>query len=139
MKLSKNFFLYEFENSETAEKNGINNTVPEIYIPAIMNLTIKILQPLRDELGQIDINSGYRSLTLNRFLPGSSKTSQHMIGEAADISSLHHSARKIFDTIIKLKLPFDQLIFEKRGDIEWVHVSLKLNGTNRFQILEIVR
>ena len=46
------------------------------------------LQPIRDEVDwPIIVRSGYRSESLNRMIPGASKTSQHVLGQAADIQA----------------------------------------------------
>jgi putative NADH-flavin reductase len=55
---------------------------------------------------------------------GGAPSSQHVKGEAADIRSVQDTPeenRKLYDLIVKLKLPFDQLINEHGFD--WVHVS----------------
>lgn len=92
-----------------------------------------ILQPIRDYVKRpIRINSGYRSPAKNASVPGSSKTSQHMLGEAADIAVpgfTDAQLRQLFDWIaFQSKLPFGQVGFEdKRPDAEgsaWIHVSL---------------
>jgi len=138
MKLSKNFQLAEFEYSDTAFSENIDNSIPPQYLPSIQNLVNKVLQPLRDEIGPIIITSGFRSDALNDAISGSSKTSQHMVGEAADIISNKLSAREIFNKIKELDLDYDQLIFEKRRDVEWVHVSCKLNSRNRKSAFDII-
>jgi zinc D-Ala-D-Ala carboxypeptidase len=92
-----------------------------------------ILQPIRDHVGRpIRVNSGYRSPAKNASVPGSSKTSQHMLGEAADIAVpgfTDAQLRGLFDWIAFTSIiPFGQVIFEdKRPNEEggaWIHVSL---------------
>jgi hypothetical protein len=59
-------------------------------------------------------------------------------GEAADIRSLEDTPaenKKLFDLIVKLKLPFDQLINEYNFD--WVHVSF--GARHRRQKLKAVK
>ena len=36
--LTDNFTLQEFEKSNTAKRLGIDNTIPEVYIPNVMKL-----------------------------------------------------------------------------------------------------
>ena len=107
MKLSENFSLKEFSRSQTATRLGINNTVPEIYIPRIIALTKNILQPARDVHGRIRITSGFRSETLNALIGGSS-ASQHRFGEAADFEALKVSNLTLAHWI-KNNCEFDQI------------------------------
>ena len=63
-----------------------------------------------------------------------SATSQHMTGQAADITAgIKAENRKLFDLVRSLKLPFDQLIWENGG--AWVHVNC--GPRNRRQVLSI--
>lgn len=145
MQLSKNFYLYEFEKSQTAKRHGIDNSIPDGRIRENIQAVVdEILQPLRSHIGiVINVNSGYRSLPLNRAL-GSRDTSQHVQGEAADIEAFGMSNPKLAQTIVDLGLPFDQLILEFHDPEDgpndgWVHVSHKRNGHNRGEILTINR
>ena len=81
----------------------------------------------------IRVSSGYRSAILNRSVNGAT-SSQHRLGEAADITvGSKEENRKLFE-IIKSELTFDQLIDEK--DFSWVHVSFR-EGRNRKQVLKL--
>lgn len=138
-RLSKNFTLSEFVNSQTALRKKIDNTPSTESISNLEYLVINLLQPIRDIVGAININSGYRSLELNTAI-GGSKTSQHMTGQAADIESFNYSNIELGQVIEKSGLEFDQLIYEfvsvhdpRKG---WIHVSLKHNN-NRQQVLWI--
>ena len=85
MKLTKHFTLEEFTRSSTAKARGIDNTVPEKLIPALRNLCVTVLEPLREQAKEpVKISSGYRCPELNRVV-GGKNTSQHMKGEACDI------------------------------------------------------
>ena len=85
MKLTKHFTLEEFTRSSTAKARGIDNTVPEKLIPALRNLCVTVLEPLREQAKEpVEISSGYRCPELNRVV-GGKNTSQHMKGEACDI------------------------------------------------------
>ena len=134
--MSKYFNITEFTKSSTAQKHGIKNIPSLEELKNIDNLITYILDPLREAYGKpIIINSGYRCLELNKLIKGS-KTSQHLTGQAADIRSVKNTKeenKKLYDLIIQLKLPFDQLINEY--DFSWVHVSF--SERNRRQILAI--
>lgn len=130
--ISKNFSFSEFEHSEKAIENGIENKIPSEDIRAnITSLVDTVLQPLRDSLGaRVDVNSGYRCKKLNELVGGTEK-SQHRKGEAADIKSPFYTpldiARRLFDK----RLPYDQMILYPT----FVHVSHKKNGPQRGHIL----
>lgn len=132
----KYFTLNELTASSTAKRKGIDNT-PDATVKANLTaLVANILDPLREAYGKpIVVSSGYRSPKLNRAVGGAAK-SQHVTGQAADIHTLSDTPadnKKLFDLILKLKLPFDQLINEY--DFNWVHVSF--SPRNRRQILKI--
>lgn len=129
--ISKNFSFAEFEYSHQAKTAGISNVAPAGARAAISALVETVLQPLRDALSAVvDVNSGYRSEELNA-LVGGVETSQHRKGEAADIRSPFFTPLHIARLIVKLNLPFDQLILYPT----FVHVSHKLKGKQRGQIL----
>jgi hypothetical protein len=120
-----NFSLAELTRSERATREGIPNDPTALHKANLAALAWRILQPLRDGLGvPIKVTSGYRSPLLNSKTPGSSATSQHSAGEAADLVSADNKA--MFD-YIREHLPFDQLIFEFGSDKQpdWVHVSYR--------------
>jgi zinc D-Ala-D-Ala carboxypeptidase len=96
-------------------------------------LALTILQPIRDHLGRpVHVNSGFRCPARNAATPGSSATSQHMYGEAADICVPgfdDEQLRAVWRWIaFESKLPFGQVIFEDRRPGSeggaWIHVSL---------------
>jgi uncharacterized protein YcbK (DUF882 family) len=118
----KYFTIKELTASTTATKYGIDNTPDAEITKCLTALVDNILDPLREAYGRpITINSGYRCAALNTKV-GGSKTSQHMMGQAADISiGSVEGNKKLFELIQKLNLPFDQLIDEY--GYKWVHVS----------------
>lgn len=122
MNFSQNFALEEFEHSDTAIEASIDNTMPEMYHPAAILLCTECLQPTRDHTGPIKVTSGYRCPELNQAVGGSSG-SQHMHGEAADITvGLNEANRDLFEWM-KENRQYDQLILEQGG--KWIHVSYK--------------
>jgi zinc D-Ala-D-Ala carboxypeptidase len=123
MNLTKNFTLKEMCESTTAIRLGIDNTPSDIAIKSLLLLCKNVLQPLRDHIGEsIKVSSGYRSPALNKKI-GGSKSSQHCLGQAADISCGERTA-ELYE-YIKNNLIFDQLIWEFGTDEnpDWVHVS----------------
>ncbi|MBC8400389.1 MAG: DUF882 domain-containing protein [Candidatus Marinimicrobia bacterium] len=127
MRISSHFNLEEFTRSKTALKKRIDNSPGVEQIQNITALCKTILEPVRKHFGKpIYITSGYRSLELNKAI-GGSKYSQHLQGEAADFVVKDISTAKVFDYIIQHKIPFDQCIYEKKGNTEWIHISHKRN------------
>lgn len=130
----KYFTIKELCNSDKAKEYKINNTPNSVIIRHLNLLVHFILDPLREKYGKpIIVSSGYRCEELNKLLNGS-KTSQHKKGLAADITAGSISEnKKLFNLIIKLNLPFDQLIDEK--NYQWIHVSY--SSKPRKQILHL--
>lgn len=124
VRFSKNFTLDEFVVTST----GVENIPGKREIEALRQLTVNVLQPLRDYFSKpINITSGYRSVMVNKVI-GGSDTSQHTEGEAADFYIKGVSNEKIIEAAKFLKLPFDQIIDEQlyrsSGRLsKWVHVS----------------
>lgn len=120
----KYFQLKEFLRSATAKRLGIDNTPSFEVVDSLKLLCENILEPLRHEWGYpIRVTSGYRCLALNTAIGGATK-SQHMKGEAADITTIADtpkSNQELFNLIVRMKLPFDQLIDEY--NYNWLHVS----------------
>ena len=130
----KYFTIKELCKSSTAQQKGIDNTPNSEIVKNLELLVDNILDPLREKYGKpIRVNGGYRCPALNQAVKGS-KTSQHLQGLAADITAGSCSEnKKLFDLIISLNLPFDQLIDEQK--FKWVHVSF--SNRNRKQILHL--
>lgn len=83
----KYFSFQEMERSETAYRHGIDNTAPEGARRNIAVLVDRVLDPLREAWGKpLTVTSGYRCQELNRIV-GGAKTSHHLRGMAADIST----------------------------------------------------
>jgi len=134
----KYFTIQEMTKSATAQRKGIKND-PSIQVcKALTALIEKVLDPLREAYGKpIIVTSGYRCEKLNKAVGGAA-SSQHVKGEAADIRSVQDTPeenKKLFDLIVKLGLPFDQLINEYNYD--WVHVSY--GARHRRQKLKAVK
>jgi hypothetical protein len=97
MKLSPHVTRAEFEHSPTAVKHGISNEMSLEQIERAKLVCVNCFEPIRAYLKKpIKVNSGFRSLLLNKKI-GGSKTSQHCKGEALDLD-LHD--RNLFNWII---------------------------------------
>lgn len=125
-KIFKWFNFKEMTNSETAKKQGIDNTPKDDIVIANIMYTLRCLDTIRDLFEQpIIITSGYRSYDLNRAVRGS-KTSQHCNGEAADFHTKGKKTNKDLYEFIRDHCHYDQLIAEhpdKKGNPQWVHCS----------------
>lgn len=121
-KLSEHFTLEELTFSETAIRNGISNTPSKELLDHALKYLIPGLEQIRKLLGfPIKINSGYRSIELNKIVPGSSNTSQHTKFEAADIICPDFgSPLSVCKAIIASTIKFDQIIYEYG---QWTHIS----------------
>ena len=136
----KYFTIEELCQSETADRLKIDNT-PSEEIKEHLTLLIEcLLDPLREEWGSpIIVNSGYRCPILNKAV-GGSKTSSHTSGWSADIRPKNGKMKEFKEFVVEfIKTKFwDQLILEKSGDVEWVHISLHNNsGKQRKMIFSI--
>ena len=140
VRLSQNFTIQEYIKSQTALRQGIDNTPTEEHMGNATALFRNVVQKVRDQFGVTVINSGYRGEALNKAVGGSS-TSQHCKGEAVDIecpgTPNYDVAKWIEDN-----LDFDQLILEFYTpgipDSGWVHVSYKSEG-NRKSVLTAMK
>jgi uncharacterized protein YcbK (DUF882 family) len=120
MKLSKNFTLNELTRTDT----GLPNVPDEKEKAFLLLLAIFLLQPIRDRHGRLKVNSGFRSLRVNRHkdIKGS-PTSQHPEGQAGDIVPLDADLYEVYEWIVNESgLDFGQcIIYPDRGII---HISL---------------
>jgi uncharacterized protein YcbK (DUF882 family) len=137
MHLSSNFTLDELTVSQTAARNGWDNTPNASEIANLTRLA-GLLEQVSNFIGRpITINSGFRSKLVNDAV-GSRDSSQHRIGCAADIRVTNMTPDQICETIKASGIQFDQLIREFDS---WVHISVTNNpsDTPRNQMLIIDR
>lgn len=131
MKLSQNFNLDEFTQSESAKRLGISNEPTPEVIVNLQLLVTNVLQPLRTALGRsIRVTSGYRSPAVNKAV-GGVKSSQHSEGKAVDIVVDGMSPHDVVQFLLNMNIEFDQVIQEFG---QWVHVSYDVHS-NREQVL----
>ena len=145
MRLSKNFHIKEFLKSNVATRKNLPNEPNATQIEQMKILCENLLQPIRECLGPIGINSGFRSIELNKALGGAHRyingvytaTSQHCKGQAADLRYIDVNKKlnnkAIWDCVLECGLEFDQMINE--FDYAWIHISFN-KGNNRKALLE---
>ncbi len=144
MNLSNHLSLQECTTSYEAKRRGLTNQPNDHDIEALKNTAEKIFEPIRIHFGvPIFVSCGYRSPALNLAI-GGAPSSQHTKGEALDLDQdgmTHGITNKMVFDYIKDHMDFDQLIWEfgDKNNPSWVHVSCKLNGTNRKEVLRSIR
>jgi zinc D-Ala-D-Ala carboxypeptidase len=118
-RLTANFTLEEL----TKTRFNLDNTPSAAQVQNLQTLCEKVLQPLRDAVGPVNVTSGYRSKDVNILVHGA-RNSDHLYGYAADLQSPDGNHRKIYDWL-KTHAMFTQLIYEFGNDAQpqWVHVS----------------
>jgi len=139
IQLSGTYFLSDFTRSQTATRLGFTEQFdpPKEVVDYLKALVQNLIQPLRNVLGPgLVISSGYRCDRLNTAV-GGKPNSQHPKGQAADLEFYENGVKnnqKLINTVIALKLEYDQMLDEFSGS--WVHLSYHL-GVNRKQNLTI--
>ena len=118
----------------TAVKRAPNDV--DANIEALVD---NILDPAREHYGKpIYVNSGFRC-PLHNTTVGGVRASQHIQGEAADITAGSPEENHQLAKIIVQQGKFDQLILENTGEKDllpqWVHVSYS-RRCNRGQVLK---
>lgn len=127
--VSENFQYWEFVSSSQAVRLGIRNVPTEAEWKNIELLIKEVLQPLRTKLGKpIVINSCFRCKKLNDAI-GSSDTSFHRLGCAADIDSSTTPLMEILEVAYGLP-KWSEIIAEFFPD-GWVHVAYKAGDTRK--------
>jgi len=119
--LTANFTLEELTHSDTAARNGWDNTPNEAEIENLKRLAM-LLQQVKTAVGgkAVMINSGFRNKQVNDSV-GSKDTSQHRLGCAADIRVPGMKPREVVEACIAANVPFDQIILEFDS---WTHISV---------------
>lgn len=137
---SKYFTINELTRSDTANRLKIDNEPKEEATKDNIKELMLFLDGVREGWTEeckdkgygdpaIMVNSGYRSEALNKAVKGS-KTSEHMLGTAADIEPKNGRNKEFFEwmkTYVADK-QFSQLINEypdKNGKGKWIHISIR--------------
>jgi hypothetical protein len=133
-RISKHISYHEATVSNTALRLGIKNIPNEDQLTAMKLVAENCFEPARKWWGHpIRVNSFFRCLELNTAVKGS-KTSQHIKGEAIDMTTKSKEGNKKLFEWCKANLIFDQLIDEY--DYSWIHISFSKAG-NRNQSFSV--
>ena len=131
--VTNNYFSdKELYASATAKKYGIDNTpTPEAW-QNLYALRDNVLNPAREQYGScIFVNCAYRSPEVNK-LVGGATGSQHVSGQAADITTKSVKGNRKLFAVLMEQSNFDQIIWEGQG--AWIHVSYNA-ASNRHSVL----
>ena len=128
----KYFTISELCFSDTALDKKIKNVASKEIEDNLDALIIKVLDPTRSAMGRpVTVTSGFRCKAVNDIV-SKSKNSQHLLGEASDITLGSKELNKKMAKWIVDHLTFDQLIIENGYGL--IHVSYKKSGLNRMEI-----
>jgi uncharacterized protein YcbK (DUF882 family) len=121
MNLTEHFTFDELTSSETAERNGWDNTPNETELSNLKRLA-EFLEDVKAALGgkPIMVSSGFRGKQVNDAV-GSKDTSQHRTGCAVDIRVPQLTPDQVVKAIIASGLPYDQVI---REFDRWTHLRI---------------
>jgi hypothetical protein len=121
MNLTPHFTLDELTASETAERNGWDNSPNEQELENLKRLA-DFLEQVKVVMGgkPIMISSGLRTKKVNDAV-GSKDTSQHRLGCAADFKVPGVTPDEVCRKIIASGIPYDQIIREYD---RWIHISV---------------
>jgi hypothetical protein len=119
--MTPHFTLDELTASETAERNGWDNTPNEQELANLQRLA-EFLEQVKEALGgkPIMVSSGYRGKQVNDAV-GSKDSSQHRVGCAVDFRVPGLTPDQVVRAIIASGLPYDQVI---REFDRWTHLSV---------------
>ncbi len=136
-KISEHFTWREVIFSETATRQGIDNSLPDDLLPNVKRQA-QLMEQVRFVLGgrPIFITSWYRSPALNSAIGGSSDHSAHMKALACDFHCPALGSPLVVARYIaqSTEIKFDQLIHEFG---QWVHIGL--GDGDRMQLLTAAR
>ena len=124
MTLTQHFSFEELTRTGQSALQDKNRKEAQAYIPRLKALA-EMLEVIRAKFGPVRVNSAFRCPALNGATPGSSKTSQHMLGEAADIVCPAVTVDELHRWIVcESGIPYGQCILEKPPGSAWLHISL---------------
>jgi len=134
-KISKHISFKEATHSDYAKQYGIDNKPKAEHIKNMELIAEKLFEPLREWVDSpIKVNSMFRSKDLNTGIKGA-PMSQHLTGNAIDITSMEGKSNLEMFHYIKDNLDFDQLIWEYGVEPRWLHISYVSEKKNRKKVL----
>ena len=137
MKLCPHFTLDELLITSHKDLQPLQKEEVKPYINNLYILCNYVLEPIRNYYGKpITVTSGFRGKTLNKRV-GGSLTSQHCLGEAADILVKEKTVEEVFEDIRskKIDICYRQLIKEQINGVFWNHIAMvkiPFNETDKY-------
>ena len=123
MTLSPHFSFEELTRTGQSSLQDQNRKEAQPYIERLKILA-EMLEVIRTKFGPVRVTSAYRGPAVNAAVGGSTR-SQHMVGEAADITCPAVTDEVLHKWIVtESGLAFGQCILEKPPGRSWVHVSI---------------
>jgi hypothetical protein len=149
-RIAMHFLLYELTLSETADRQRIDNRIPnDEVLRSAVHVARQVLDPVREAFGSFTPNSVFRCQALERSLKSKPSswisTSQHAEGRACDVEIVAKPTLELAAWARDHLASFDQIICEcydprKGPNSGWVHISLLPpgRGVDRKQVLSYV-
>lgn len=127
--LSKYFKLSDLTAGYSRKLKQIGGTSPAQAFCNMKALSINVLDVLKARYPNMKINSGYRDFVP----PGGSTTSQHMTGQAVDLSFPGVTREQLYNLALEIQklIPYDQLLLEYASGPGWIHISYRTEGNRK--------
>lgn len=122
MNLSPHFTFDELTRTGQTALQAKNREEAKQYMKALTDLAA-MLEVIRAKFGPVKVTSAFRGPSVNA-AAGGSKSSQHLVGEAADIGCGVSDEELHKWIVTESGLAFGQCILEKPPGKSWVHISL---------------
>lgn len=130
-KLSKNYNLGHMTKNGSRPVIAQQGLSPQQIVCNLKGLAENCLEPIRNLYPNLILTSVFRR---PGDVAGSSKTSDHYLGCAADIVLPGKSRKDHYEAIQKIQqlVPYDQLLLEYQGsNTVWIHISFKYTGAKK--------
>lgn len=142
-RLNDNWTLGDVAKGRSGIPNGTHygKSSKEI-VTNLQSVADNVLDPIKKKYPNIVITNSWRSEAVNNSIPGASKNSDHLRGQAVDLQFSGFDRKQTYEAVkeIQKTLPdYDQILLEYAGDKTWVHISYKdeASGGNRREIKTI--
>lgn len=122
MNLSPHFTFDELTRTGQTALQAKNREEAKQYMKALTDLA-SMLEVIRAKFGPVKVTSAFRGPSVNS-AAGGSKSSQHLVGEAADIGCGASDEELHKWIVTESGLKYGQCILEKPPGKSWVHISL---------------
>jgi hypothetical protein len=140
VKLTPNFTLAELTRSATAQRLGLDNSLPPQLLGNVQALA-DMLEAVRAALGgkPLIVTSAYRSRELNRAVGGVT-SSDHCMGQAADVvcpayGTPHAVAKALVPQLNELGI--GQIALEGVRGKQWLHLSTRVPAKTIDRVITI--